>query len=232
MTGLINRTIVVLGFHGLGSTRKIEGILSSRSRHMIQERAKNEAVSLFTGGGCVGIVVAVLLLFGGCKEEVMPKPKAQLRLEYPAPEYGELETAHFRFDYNKMARINIENPGALTLKYPEMKGQIFINYREVDNNIEKLLSDAQKLSYEHSVKADGITEQPFINEQNKVYGMFYEVSGDAASQAQFYVTDSTEHFLTGSLYFLTRPNYDSIYPAAAYLQNDIRGIMESLRWKD
>ncbi len=113
-----------------------------------------------------------------------------------------------------------------------MKGEIFINYKKVDHNIEKLLSDAQKLSYEHSIKADGISEQPFINEEHHVYGMFYEVSGDAASQAQFYVTDSTEHFLTGSLYFLTRPNYDSIYPAAAYLQNDIREIMESLRWGD
>jgi gliding motility-associated lipoprotein GldD len=61
--------------------------------------------------------------------------------------------------------------------------------------------------------------------------MFYEVRGNAASQAQFYVTDSTSHFVTGSLYFYARPNYDSIYPAAVYLQKDIRSIMESLRWK-
>jgi gliding motility-associated lipoprotein GldD len=166
-----------------------------------------------------------------CKEEVFPKPKAELRLEYSAPETGELETEYFSFEYNESAQINTKNPRSLILEYPEMKGEIFINYRKVDNNIEKLLSDAQKLSYEHSVKADGITEQPFINEEHQVYGMFYEVSGDAASQAQFYATDSTEHFMTGSLYFLTRPNYDSIYPAAAYLQNDIRGIMETLRWK-
>lgn len=167
-----------------------------------------------------------------CKEEVLPKPKAELRLEYSAPETGKLETDYFSFEYNERARVKTKNPSSLTLEYPEMKGEIFINYRKVDNNIEKLLSDAQKLSYEHSVKADGILEQPFVNEEHHVYGMFYEVSGDAASQAQFYATDSAEHFLTGSLYFLTRPNYDSIYPAAAYLQNDIRGIMETLRWKE
>ena len=62
--------------------------------------------------------------------------------------------------------------------------------------------------------------------------MFYEVLGDAASQAQFYVTDSTQHFVTGSLYFRAKPNYDSIYPAAIYLQKDIRKIMESLRWRE
>lgn len=162
----------------------------------------------------------------------MPKPKAELRLEYSSPETGELETDHFSFEYNQLAKVATKSPVSLTLRYPEMKGEIFINYKKVDGNIEKLLSDAQKLSYEHSVKADGITEQPFVNEEHGVYGMFYEVSGDAASQAQFYATDSAEHFLTGSLYFLSRPNYDSIYPAAAYLQQDIRRIMETLRWKE
>lgn len=172
------------------------------------------------------------LLFTSCKEDVLPKPRAALRLEYPKPELAELETDNFRFEYNDRARLKGMKKSSLTLEYPLMKGEIFINYKKVEGNIEKLLSDAQKFSYEHSVKADGISEQPFVNEADKVYGMFYEVSGNAASQAQFYVTDSTEHFVTGSLYFFTKPNYDSIYPAAAYLQNDIRGIMETLRWKE
>ncbi|MBU2948576.1 gliding motility lipoprotein GldD [Zobellia uliginosa] len=176
-------------------------------------------------------VLVILMLVIGCKEEVLPKPKAQLRLEYEAPKQGELETDYFLFKYNTKARIKSKTKTSLVLGYPDMKGEIYINYRKVEDNVQKLLSDAQKLSYEHSVKADGISEQPFMNDKNDVYGMFYEVSGNAASQAQFYVTDSTDNFVTGSLYFYTRPNYDSIYPAAAYLQNDIRGIMESLRWK-
>ena len=175
-----------------------------------------------------------LLLFcivlNACNEEVLPKPNAKLRLEYTKPVLSELETDFFSFTYNELARVKIKNNTSLSLEYPEMKGEIFINYRKVDN-IQRLIANAQKLSYEHSAKADGIVEQPFVNEENKVYGAFFEVTGDAASQAQFYATDSTEHFLTGSLYFLIKPNYDSIYPAAAYLENDIRGIMETLRWK-
>ncbi|MDO6817829.1 gliding motility lipoprotein GldD [Zobellia sp. 1_MG-2023] len=177
-------------------------------------------------------LLMLLALVIGCKEEVLPKPKAQLRLEYDAPQQGELQTEHFMFSYNTNAKIKSNTETSLVLDYPEMKGEIYINYKKVDDNVEKLLSDAQKLSYEHSVKADGILEQPFVNEKNNVYGMFYEVSGNAASQAQFYVTDSTKNFMTGALYFYTRPNYDSIYPAAAYLQNDIRGIMETLKWKN
>ena len=82
------------------------------------------------------------------------------------------------------------------------------------------------------VKADQIDPKEFINDKEKVYGMFYEVMGNAASQSQFYATDSLSHFVTGSLYFYAKPNYDSIYPAAIYLQKDIRRIMESLEWKN
>ncbi len=71
----------------------------------------------------------------------------------------------------------------------------------------------------------------YENAASKVYGMYYEVNGDAASQAQFYVTDSTNHFLVGSLYFYAKPNYDSIYPAAKYLQKDIKRLMESITWE-
>ena len=60
--------------------------------------------------------------------------------------------------------------------------------------------------------------------------MLYEVGGNAASQSQFYLTDSTNHFVTGSVYFFSKPNYDSIYPASEYLKKDIRHLMESLRW--
>ena len=53
----------------------------------------------------------------------------------------------------------------------------------------------------------------------------------AASHAQFYLTDSTRHFLTGALYFNTKPNFDSLYPAIHYVRKDIRRIMETLRWQ-
>lgn len=178
------------------------------------------------------VLLVMGIVFLGCKENVLPKPKAMLRLEYPRANTEELQTAAYIFEYNEMARIKSKGNASLTLDYPELKGSIFITYKAIDRNLNELLSDAQKFSYEHVVKADNIIEQPFLNEENKVYGMFYEVKGDAASQSQFYVTDSTKHFVTGSLYFYAKPNYDSILPAAVYLQKDIRRIMETLHWKE
>ena len=122
----------------------------------------------------------------------------------------------------------------LRLDYPEaqydtLKGETPFSFEK--NNLVKLLKDAQNLTYEHTIKATNIVEQPYLNTKDKVYGMFYEVDGNAASQSQFYITDSTRHFLTGSIYFRVRPNYDSIYPAAMYLKKDIRRIMETTHWK-
>ncbi|MBT8236816.1 MAG: gliding motility lipoprotein GldD [Bacteroidia bacterium] len=176
------------------------------------------------------IFLAFMCMVAGCEEAVVPKPKAMLRLDYSAAENLVYNTENFSFTYNSTAEIS-QSKGGYQLQYPSMKGTLFLNYKAIDGDLDILLSDAQKFAYEHVVKADAIYEQPFVNEDNKVYGMFYEVKGDAASQAQFYVTDSIQHFLTGSLYFYSKPNYDSIYPAAVYMQRDIRVLMESLRWK-
>lgn len=175
-------------------------------------------------------LLASAFLFLSCGGDPVPKPKAMLRLEYPQRAFRMLESdCAYTFDYNELAELQREGCN-MVLDYPQMKGSIFITYKPVEGNLKELLSDAQKLSYEHVVKADNILEQPYVNPDRKVYGMFYEVEGDAASQSQFYVTDSTDHFVTGSLYFYAKPNYDSILPAAVYLQNDIRRLMESLTW--
>ena len=71
----------------------------------------------------------------------------------------------------------------------------------------------------------------FINVKKKVYGMFYEVGGNAATNAQFYATDSTKNFIVGSVYFYAKPNFDSIMPAASYIKNDVQNLIESLKWK-
>lgn len=174
-----------------------------------------------------------LISIVGCKEETIPKPKAMLRLEYPEMAAKALNVdCVYGFEYSELAQLELNKDCSLTLDYPEMKGSIFISYKKVEGNLTKLLSDAQKFSYEHVAKADNILEQPFVNDTDKVYGMYYEVKGNAASQSQFYLTDSLSHFVTGSLYFYTKPNYDSILPAAVHLQKDVRQIMETMRWKD
>ncbi|MEM7484798.1 MAG: gliding motility lipoprotein GldD [Bacteroidota bacterium] len=179
------------------------------------------------------VCLIALILIIGCKDEVLPKPNAMLRLDYPEAKYKEIQNdCTYAFELNALSELKENKDCSLVLDYPMMNGAVYITYKPIKQNLNTLLTDAQKLSYEHVVKADNIVEQPFVNKEKGVYGMFYEVSGNAASQSQFYVTDSTNHFVTGSLYFYAKPNYDSILPAAVYLQKDIRRIMETLRWKE
>ena len=177
-------------------------------------------------------LVTLLLLLISCGEETTPKPQAQLRLDYPNPTYGLLEgSCPFTFSINEAATIKSSKPCTFVITYPKMKGTVCITYKHVNNNIDSLLRDAQKLTYDHVVKADEITTQPFINPSKKVYGMFSEVGGNAATNAQFYVTDSTKNFIYGSMYFYAKPNYDSILPAVSYIKGDIRKIIETIEWK-
>ncbi|MEZ7499017.1 gliding motility lipoprotein GldD [Flavobacterium sp. Arc3] len=180
----------------------------------------------------LALVFMGLFLFSGCKEDVFPKPASYLRLDYPVANYAHFENeCPFTFEMNSEAVIKGEKDCGFTITYPKMKATIYLTYKPVNNNINVLLRDAQKLTYEHVIKADDILEQPYLNPSKKVYGMFYQVDGNAATNSQFYATDSTKHFVTGSVYFYAKPNFDSIMPAASYIKNDMQRLMETLKWK-
>ena len=59
---------------------------------------------------------------------------------------------------NSKAIIKGEKDCGFTISYPKMKATIYLTYKPVNNNINKLLRDAQKLTYEHVIKADDILE--------------------------------------------------------------------------
>ncbi|TGD58756.1 gliding motility lipoprotein GldD [Flavobacterium humi] len=178
------------------------------------------------------LFMAISVATVSCKDDVLPKPKSYLSLNYPEPNYAQFDgKCGYSFDYNTLGKVVAEDNCNFKIEYPKLKATVYLNYKPVKSNIDLLLRDAQKLTYEHVIKADGIFEQPYINKAQKAYGMFYEVGGNAASQSQFYLTDSTKHFLVGSVYFYAKPNFDSVLPAAEYVKNDLRVLMESLKWK-
>jgi gliding motility-associated lipoprotein GldD len=178
------------------------------------------------------IIGIISLLVFSCKDDVLPKPSSYLRLDYPEAKYVNFENeCPFAFEMNSDAVIKKDKNCGLTITYPKMKATIYLTYKPVTKNINELLRDAQKLTFEHVIKADDILEQPYLNSDKKVYGMFYQVEGNAATNSQFYATDSTKHFVTGSVYFYAKPNYDSIMPAASYVKNDMQRLMETLKWK-
>lgn len=181
----------------------------------------------------IAIIACIAPLFmTACKDDVIPKPSSYLRLDYPMAKYADFENnCPFTFEMNADAFIKGEKDCGFTITYPKMKATIYLTYKPVNNNLNALLKDAQKLTFEHVIKADDILEQPYLNPEKKVYGMFYQVDGNAATNSQFYATDSTKHFLTAAVYFYAKPNFDSIMPAASYIKNDMQRLLETLKWK-
>ena len=151
------------------------------------------------------------ILFSSCKEDVLPKPKGYLSLKYPAVTYKKVLVAKpYSFEVSSNAEI-IEQPKFWSIiRYPKLKATIDITYRPIKNNLKELLIESEKLVYKHAVKAEEITTQNFENFDKRVFGSMQEISGNAASQIQFQLTDSTNNFIKGALYFYAKPNYDSI----------------------
>ncbi|MBP1674669.1 MAG: gldD, partial [Bacteroidetes bacterium] len=84
----------------------------------------------------------------------------------------------------------------------------------------------------HINKADAINELVINDKESNVFGILYDLKGNTATSVQFYVTDSTNHYLRGSLYFESEPNADSLAPVIDFFREDIIHIIETLKWKE
>ncbi|MFT7441651.1 MAG: gliding motility-associated lipoprotein GldD [Maribacter sp.] len=178
------------------------------------------------------LFILISLIFISCNTNILPKPKAYLSLEYPKKKYTKLSLERpYSFEVLKNTILVDDKNNWLKINYPNLKASIDITYRPVENNLNELLAEAEKLVFKHAVKAEQIIPKDFINPKRRVFGSLYEITGNAASHLQFHVTDSTNNFIKGSLYFYVKPNYDSILPAVSYIKKDILRLIETLEWK-
>lgn len=175
-----------------------------------------------------------LLFLVACGDEYQPKPKGYFRIALPGAEYQSFaEDCPYTFEYNKVAKLTDKGQCWYDLRYPDIKATLQLTYKAVnENNLDTLLGEAHALAYKHTVRADGIQEQLYLSEEHQVYGLFYQLAGGAASSRQFFMTDSTHHFLRGVLYFYASPNADSLRPVNEFMTEEISHLIETLRWKN
>lgn len=186
----------------------------------------------------------LLTILSGCGDSTyVPKPRGYYRIDFPKKEYTQFvsKDCPYAFEYPVYAKVQRDtsffgapptDPCWLNIDMPQFAGVIHISYKEIkgENTLEKLLDDAHKLSYKHTVKADFIDETP-INTPNNVHGLMYDIGGNAASNIQFYVTDSVHHFIRGALYFNVEPNSDSLAPVIKFVKEDVVHMVNTLQWK-
>lgn len=180
------------------------------------------------------IILLIAVVLSSCSADV-PKPRTYFRIDLPPKHYeASKSAAMYEFDYpSNISKIiyGKENDDWFDIVYPQYNARIYCSYKPVKGNFREISEDSRNFVYKHVIKADAIGETLFEDPENDVYGILYDIKGNAASQVQFILTDSVKHCLRGALYFNERPNKDSIAPVADYIREDIIRIMESIRWK-
>lgn len=179
-------------------------------------------------------ILLIALAAVSCSKGSIPKPYGYARLDIPDTAYAPIDKKlPYAFDLSKNAYIaqRTDEPEWIDVVYPGLNAKIHCSYQPVKNNLLYLSDDAQHFVYKHSAMANAISEQGFENDEQKVYGVLYELSGNTASPYQFYLTDSTKHFLRAAVYFSCIPNRDSLAPAIEYIRMDVERMIESFEWK-
>ena len=185
----------------------------------------------------------LILFITACGTNTTPRPEGYPRVHYPERSYSllELDGCPMEFEIPNYAVVDkkemffdeaTEHPCWFNIDFPDFNGTLYFSYKELKQTytLKKLIEDAHNLTYKHVSKAEGIKPMEMIASEG-VYGLFYTITGDAASSTQFFLTDTTNHFIRGSLYFKTQPNSDSLSPIIQFIREDIDHLIQTFRWK-
>ena len=203
----------------------------------------------------------VLFVLFACNGVPVPKPKGYFRIDLPQRKYQPFDQPGYpyRFEYPVYAAIikdssyfeeQPENPYWINVDFPMFHGRIYLSYINIGtralykvkggsgayhdssgvNTLDKLINDAFNLTNRHAYKASSI-DQYAVSPHPGTSGFIFEVGGNAATRYQFFLTDSTKHFLRGALYFDSPPNEDSLAPVNRFLFEDLKHLIGTLEWK-
>ncbi len=187
-------------------------------------------------------IIGLVIVCASCNSNFVPKPRGYFKINLPEKKYQvfDLPGYPYTFEYPVYARIikdstffgdATENPWWINIDFPQFNGRIYVSYKEIGaNKLDKLLNDAFSLTNKHTSKASSIDDS-IINTANNIHGMFFRVGGNVATANQFFVTDSTKHFLRGALYFDATPNEDSLGVVSDFLLLDMKHIINTFKWR-
>ncbi len=185
-----------------------------------------------------------LLCLTACEERVeVPKPRAYPRVVYPEKAYKPFDASYCNFTFDMPAYATIEQDTAFfeekprdqcwfNLTVPSLNAKIYCSYYPLKSrkDFDELVADAFKMSQYHNIKASYIEEVPIHRDADHVHGVVFNVEGPVASSYQFFLSDSTHHFLRGALYFNSLARPDSLAPVVKFMKEDLNRLVETVKW--
>lgn len=184
------------------------------------------------------------LFFQNCADDdedtYTPKPRGYYRIAFPQKKYQLYDSTScpFQFEYPEYGKIEkdphfMAEPCWINIQFPYFKATLHLSYKNMQGKkIADLIEDSRELAIRHQIKSIGMEETVILRDSVKVYGLIYDIQGNTASSLQFYITDSTNHFMRGALYFNVRPNIDSVKIVLEFLRKDVIHLIQTMKWKN
>ncbi len=193
--------------------------------------------------GSIACILIFLNLCSACRNEnLLPKPRTYPYIDFPSgpPRHVRLQGCPFTFEFPQYGILErdstffdqiIQSKCWFNIHIPQLMGTIHFSYYPISNKsmLEKNIKDAFKLAREHQIKANYVDEMP-ISKPGKVYGMLFNIEGPVASSFQFYLTDSSHHYLRASLYFNAPTRPDSLGPIIEFSKKDVIQLINTFEW--
>lgn len=182
------------------------------------------------------ICCCLSLLSPGCKDDSpKPRPRAYPRVEYPQRTYVPFANPECPFLFESPAYGEIlEKDSAcwFDIHFPAFHARLHCSYVPVKDRAEydDLVRDAFVIANKINERANYM-EEAVIHNANGVGGVYLTWTGPAASPVHFFMSDTTDHFFKGALYFDSRVQPDSLAPIATFLRQDIDHMISTFRWK-
>lgn len=205
------------------------------------------------------LLVSAALCLIYCNSPYTSKRTGYFKIDFPERDYKAfLEPGYpYSFEYPAYAKIvkdsndfEVADPYWLNIDFPQFNARIFISYKEIGglstykvkgddgryfdstsrNEFSKLVGDAYNLSLKNEVKAYSI-EDSLMHTPEGLNGVYFSLAGNVATAHQFFLSDTSRHFLRGALYFNATPNEDSLRPVTEFLEADLKHIINTLEWK-
>ena len=176
------------------------------------------------------ILFFFIFLMSCSNHTTTPKPKAFLYNEVSVPNYVFYKSAcGYSFFINSENQIDFENCN-VKIKNSSLNSILYLSSINIKDNFSLIDSDFTKKIQENSINAFAVNVSEYNDVENRVFAKYFSFVGNAPSNTQFYITDSTSVYLKGSLYFDSKPNYDSLLPSIHLINNDIRKMIQTFNW--
>jgi len=189
------------------------------------------------------IFLSSLIIISCNTNYTVNKRRGYFKIDLPEKKYKLFDQPGYPYSFEYPVYANVvrdsvffgsrpENDWWLNIEFPQFSGKVFVSYKEIGKNkFDSLIDDAYKMSYkQHVTKASSIEPRAFRTDNN-VDGIYFTLEGNTATANQFFLTDSTKHFLRAALYFDATPNEDSLSIVNDFLKKDLQYLINSLKWK-